>query len=250
MTAYTSYNSKHQRRGSRRPHQRSFQFSFRSHRRVFGFRSHRFPGYRKRQRSRRHLLYGFCDLPGCPIAVAGGAQFWKVLFFFTLFLLGIGSAFSLIECRSTTLKDSRWLSKYPGQAVSGVLCVIGIMALGLYASDIGIHVSDAVNTFISNIGMIFLGLVKAWAAGTWYNAAETCQRVGKKAFLLFNAAWIIGPAVGTLTRCLVSFVGGMAIGWGKPGLALFCSALVLPSRTTECQRFMTFFSSNRSSWYR
>ncbi|KAI9101327.1 hypothetical protein DFS34DRAFT_613987 [Phlyctochytrium arcticum] len=152
-----------------------------------------------------------------PVALASMPvpQFWNAIFFFTLFLLGIGSAFSLVEAASTTIKDSRKFNKFSGPAVPAVLCVIGVTTLGLYASDIGILALDSVDTFINSIAMVFLGLMKAWAASTWYQASETCQRTSTPAFLLYNAGWMLGPILGTVIGYASgSLALGLALGFG------------------------------------
>ncbi|TPX54420.1 hypothetical protein PhCBS80983_g05937 [Powellomyces hirtus] len=220
MTAYASYNSRHQDAV-----QDAFiiGFSNSAFEVIAGFSVFGVIGFLGPENVKGMVGTFSMGFITYPVALSNlpAPQFWNVLFFFTLFLLGLGSAFSLVEGASTTLKDSRWLSKYPGQTISGVLCIIGVLFLGLYASDIGIHALDTVDTFINSIGMIFLGLVKVWAAGTWYRADEARHRVGSPAFFLFNAAWVVAPIAGTI----IGYVSNLAIGLGV-GLGL-CAVLAV-----------------------
>ncbi|KAJ5018177.1 Creatine transporter [Colletotrichum sp. SAR 10_99] len=58
------------------------------------------------------FVVGFLTYPEA-IAEMPGANFWGVLFFATLFILGLGSAFALLETLVTMVCDTDWGKKYP-----------------------------------------------------------------------------------------------------------------------------------------
>ncbi|KAJ3185791.1 hypothetical protein HDU85_001159 [Gaertneriomyces sp. JEL0708] len=188
---------------------------------------------------------GFMTFP-VALAEIPGAQFWCALFFFTLFLLGVTSAFSLVETASTTLKDSRWLQKYSAQAIAGGLCLVGVAMLGLFASDIGLLALDSVDTFINNFGLLFLALVKAWSSTNMYDTAEAKARVGFFSLALFNMSWLIGPMLGTAIGYATSLAAGLGIGFGTWfAMVLLSSIVALRRGGWGCVSDLLFFQIRR-----
>eukprot|EP00116_Pleurobrachia_bachei_P004442 sb/3464704/ len=126
------------------------------------------------------------------IGTIAAPQLWGILFFGCLILLGIDSAFSLVETMCTLLKDS-WMGlrfRPPSWSVALLCCVVGFLAGLLYMFDSGLVMLD-----IFGVGMVvFIGIwitatciaainalsydenlslcSRLWALAGWYGADE------------------------------------------------------------------------------
>eukprot|EP01083_Nonionella_stella_P087468 243381_1 len=106
-----------------------------------------------------------------PVALAEttGSHFFSVLFFLTLFFLGIDSAFSLAEAVITAFKDSNMYNKVSRTTIVLIVCFSGFLIGTLYVSDLGVHFLDVVDAYVNNILMMFIGFMESYAAGWLYN---------------------------------------------------------------------------------
>merc|ERR1719461_83698 len=119
-----------------------------------------------------------------PVAIAQfkGANFFAIIFYLTLMLLGIDSAFSMVEAVSTVIYDSDF-NKYRKQwsrvQISSVICVLGALVSCLYCFDTGFYWLDLVDFYINNYGMVFLGICEAGACGWFYSYDLIEAKIGK-----------------------------------------------------------------------
>lgn len=101
------------------------------------------------------------------------APFFAVLFFIMLITLGIDSAFSLVEAVSTVLHDN-----YPDirrEDVSMYVCVCGFIAGIIFTTFAGLYYLDITDHFITNYGLVSVGLLEVIAVG-WIYKAENLRK--------------------------------------------------------------------------
>lgn len=79
---------------------------------------------------------GFLTYP-TTLANLPWGHIWCILFFFNLFVLGIDSAFSLVEPILGLIMDSETFQNYSRENVTAVLCIFGALTGFIYSSDIG-----------------------------------------------------------------------------------------------------------------
>jgi len=131
-----------------------------------------------------------------PIALLKfeSAGFFSALFFLMLFMLGIDSAFSMIEACATVICDTDMARKYNwGKTyVSFVLCVIGFLLAIPYCTDVGSYHMDVIDNYVNTKGMTFVGMMEAFALGWIYLYDRQCHLVGAPAVNLWNYGyWIL-----------------------------------------------------------
>ncbi len=85
-----------------------------------------------------------------------------VLFFLMLLTLGIDSAFSLFEAFTTAIGDKIRIKRAAGLFL---FAVIGIVLGFIYATKAGLYWLDSVDYFLSNYGLIIVGLLECIAVG-------------------------------------------------------------------------------------
>eukprot|EP01066_Platyproteum_vivax_P011145 Platyproteum_vivax@DN5056_c0_g1_i1.p1 len=124
-------------------------------------------------------------------------QLWCVLFFLTLILLGIDSAFSMVESIVTPLADSTWFHKTPRWKIVLALSILGLSLSTFYCLDIGLTLLDNVDWFISHIVLMTGAIVKTAIVGWTFNAEVCVQKLGSPwPLLLWGASYAAGISIG------------------------------------------------------
>merc|ERR1719270_124796 len=143
----------------------------------------------------------FEALGGAPFNMGMGSRmFLAFLFYFTIVLLGIDSAFSLCEGCSTCMKDSRLFKGVRQEVIIAVICGIGYtISVLVYATDIGLYMLDTVDYYI-NVLMLFVGYMECVSVGWVAYSSEQIEKIGKPAYLLafgsMVASSVLGPYIG------------------------------------------------------
>ena len=114
---------------------------------------------------------------------------WSACFFLTLFLLGIDSAFSMVEAVCTALSDSRGFAHIPRNTIVAVTCLFGFGAGVVFCTDVGPYLLSATDDYVNAIGMMFIGFMETYAAGWTFNFAEERAQIGLRAALANRLAW-------------------------------------------------------------
>lgn len=83
------------------------------------------------------------------LATLPGGIHWVRLLFFTLFLLGIDSAFALTDAVITVTADSVPGAKFSRMQIVSGWCVLGFVTGLLYATDAGWRFFDVVDFYIN-----------------------------------------------------------------------------------------------------
>merc|ERR1712228_28178 len=133
-----------------------------------------------------------------------GANFFGIIFYLTLVMLGIDSAFSIVEAISTVIVDSDlniYRLQWSRTKVSAVLCVCGAFGSSLYCFDTGLLWLDVVDHYINNYGMIFLGICEAGACGWFYSYHKIESKIGVESATLYR----LGFWISLLFACTLSF---------------------------------------------
>lgn len=109
-----------------------------------------------------------------------GRKTLSVFFFGTVVLLGIDSAFSMVEGVATSLKDATVFQNWPKEAVTGAICVVGYLVSIEYCGDNGLFGIDAVDYYIT-VSMLFVGLIETFVAGWLAHGENQEKKIGSPA---------------------------------------------------------------------
>ena len=156
---------------------------------------------------------GFVTLPEA-LAQLPGAQFWSVLFFFTLFLLGISSSFAMIDAFITMIYDTDWAKKYPRILWSSIIVSIAFLISLIYATEFGFWLLDAIDTHTNNIALFWIVWAECISATLLYRHVDVMGQVGKPAFFTHNGGYLFGQLVGVIVAHMVSPGAGAGVGFG------------------------------------
>lgn len=116
-----------------------------------------------------------------------GGIHWVRLFFFMLFLLGIDSAFSLLEGVMTVARDTTIFKDTPKWKVSGVGCITGFLCSLMYATDAGLFWLDVIDFYL-NFFMLLVGFFETFSLGWVYGIDVQFEKFGTKAVVSYCVA--------------------------------------------------------------
>lgn len=190
---------------------------------------------------------GFLTLPEAVLHMPG-SNFWAVLVFFTLVVLGFSSAFVMVDVVATLIVDSGLPASRP-IIVTGLIMVSFLLSLP-YSSKFGHALLGGVDAFISDIALIFVVWAELISATTIYRWNDVVNQTGLPAFLLYNVGYFGGQIVGvSVAHGLEYPPAGAGAGFG---LFVVCTILsVLVARTPEITA-PRFWGSNQflsRFWY-
>ena len=94
--------------------------------------------------------------------------FFSILFFVTLLSLGIDSAFSLVESVNTVIADK--YDKISKSKISLIVCSIAFLLGIIFTTRAGLYFLDLIDHFVTNFGLVIVGIFQAIAIGWIYGA--------------------------------------------------------------------------------
>ncbi|KAL7449013.1 hypothetical protein ACHAWC_001118, partial [Mediolabrus comicus] len=127
------------------------------------------------------LLFGAYPV---VLATLPGGIHWVRLLFFTLFLLGIDSAFGLVDAVITVTADSVPGANFSRRQIVSGWCILGFLIGLLYATDAGFRFLDVFDFYI-NFLVIIVGLFECVAVGWIAGLEQQCKELGSKTMLSY-----------------------------------------------------------------
>lgn len=158
------------------------------------------------------FVVGFLTLPEAVLQMPG-ANFWAVLLFLTLIVLGFSSAFVMLDVVATLLVDSG--VKYSRPVIVTALTLISFLMCLPYCTEFGYYLLDGIDRYINNIALIFVVFCEVVSATTVYRWHDVAEQVGLTAFVVYNFGYFGGLLIGiTVAHGLESAGPGAGAGFG------------------------------------
>lgn len=213
FTSYASYNAKHSNAvmdailicGSNVLFENFAAFA------VFGV-----VGYLERWPGENRLgafVVGFLTLPEAVLQMPG-ANFWAVLLFFTLVVLGFSSAFVMLDAVATMIVDSGF--KWSRPVVVTALTVLSFLMCIPYCTEFGYYLLDGIDRWINNVLLIFVVWSEVVSATTVYRWNDVASQVGIHSFIVYQVAYFGALVFGIALAHGLGMAGvgaGAGIGW-------------------------------------
>lgn len=130
------------------------------------------------------------------IAQMAGSNFWAVLFFSTIFLLGISSAFALLEAIVTMCLDTSWGSKISRPVMCTAWVVVSWALSLMYCTEFGFYLLDAVDTYVNNCSLLFIVWCECVLPTMLYRYQDVVTEVGYLPWVIYNFGHIGGQFIG------------------------------------------------------
>ncbi|KAL4866530.1 hypothetical protein BDV12DRAFT_172748 [Aspergillus spectabilis] len=139
------------------------------------------------------FVVGFLTLPEATLQMPG-SNFWAILLFFTLVVLGFSSAFVMLDAVATLAVDSGLKLSRP--VIVTALTIISFLMSLPYCTEFGSYLLDGIDRWINNICLIFVVWSEVVSASTVYRWRDVVAQTGLPAFALYNFAYFGGQIVG------------------------------------------------------
>lgn len=195
------------------------------------------------------FVVGFLTYPEA-IAEMPGANFWGVLFFATLFILGLGSAFALLETLVTMVCDTDWGKKFSRPYVSSVIVIASFLISLPFCTEFGYVLVDAADTWINYLALFWIVWCEAVCATTLYRYRDVVDQCGLLSWCLYNIfGYIGGTVIGLVIAHAVSPEAGAGTGFGMFIVGIISSVLSSSNPTAYTPRFFSKNTYLRRFWY-
>jgi solute carrier family 6 GABA transporter-like protein 1 len=194
------------------------------------------------------FVVGFLTLPEAVLQMPG-ANFWAILLFFTLIVLGFSSAFVMLDVVVTLVCDSG-LVKASRPVVVTVLTVVSFLMCLPYCTEFGYYLLDGVDRWINNIALIFVVWTEVTSATTVYRWRDIVDQTGIVAFSLYNFGFFGGQLFGIVLAHGINNPGAGA-GAGIGFYVVFAIIAAIIARTPDTAAPL-FWNSNvilRKFWF-
>lgn len=142
-----------------------------------------------------------------------GAQFWSVLFFLTLLLLGISSTYPMLDVICTAIMD-RFGHRVKRPVVAVCLTVVAFLISLIYCTEFGYYLLDGIDRWINNTTLVFAAWAEFSFSTSVYRYHDLFSEVGKPAYFVYNAGYFGGMILGVAVGQAVSPAAGAGVGFG------------------------------------
>ncbi|EMD66907.1 hypothetical protein COCSADRAFT_135357 [Bipolaris sorokiniana ND90Pr] len=162
------------------------------------------------------FVVGFLTLPEAVLQMPG-ANFWAVLLFFTLLVLGFSSAFVMLDVVVTLICDSG-IVKASRPVVVTALTILSFLMCLPYCTEFGYYLLDGIDRWVNNVALIFVVWSEVSSATTVYRWKDIVHQTGLPAFVVYNVGFLGAQVLGI---SLAHGINSPGIGAGT-GIGFYC----------------------------
>lgn len=129
------------------------------------------------------------------------SNFWAFLLGMTLFLLGVDSAFSMVEATSTVLNDLKTCRKVPKAFIAFMICLIGLIFSVPFCTNWGFILFDVIDHYLCTYLLLLCGLFQCFGCGWGFDVDNTMNKSpGHSRAIIYLSVtfWIYVLAVGVV----------------------------------------------------
>ncbi|KAF2705202.1 SNF-domain-containing protein [Pleomassaria siparia CBS 279.74] len=193
------------------------------------------------------FVVGFLTLPEAVLQMPG-ANFWAVLLFFTLVVLGFSSAFVMLDATATMIMDSGL--KYSRPTVVTVLTILSFLMCLPYCTEFGYYLLDGIDRWVNNLALIFVVWTEVVSATTVYRWSDITSQTGLPAFVVYNVGYFGGQVVGVAIGHGINNPGaGAGAGIGFYAICAIASVLLSRSPDVKAPSFWNSSTFLARFWY-
>lgn len=116
------------------------------------------------------------------------ASIFGIFFFIALLTFGIDSAFSMIEPISAAVNEKWKVSKAKATAI---MCILGFIFSLIFATGGGIYLLEILDHFITNFGLVSIGLLECLIFGWIYRIYRLREHANETSEILLGKWWDI-----------------------------------------------------------
>lgn len=143
-----------------------------------------------------------------------GAQFWSAIFFLTLMVLGVSSAFALLDTLISQICDSEFGRRWNRSIVVSVTVVISFLISLMFCTEFGYYLLDGFDTWLNNFSLVWVVMCEFLGATMVYRYKDVVGLLGWKAYLIWTASYLLSLILGVAIGHSVHPGAGAGVGFG------------------------------------
>ena len=190
---------------------------------------------------------GFITYPAA-IEAMPGANFWAVLFFLTLMLLGISSTYPMLDVVVTSIMD-RYGTRVRRPVVATTLVICAFLISIMYCTQFGYYLLDGVDRWINNLALVFVVWSELALSTTVYRYRDVFEQTGKRAFVAWNVGYFGGQILGVTVGHAVSAPAGAGVGFGVFIVGTGAALVLAKTPTAEAPKFWNRTGLLKRFWF-
>lgn len=181
------------------------------------------------------FVVGFLTLPEAVLHMPG-SNFWAVLLFFTLIVLGFSSAFVMLDVVATLLVDTG--SRFSRPTIVTALTLVSFLMCLPYCTEFGYYLLDGVDRWVNNVALICVVWAEVVMSTTVYRWTDIVDQVGMPAFVVYNFGYFGGMVVGvSLGQGLENPGAGAGAGIGLWAACSLAATIIARAPDSPAPRF-------------
>ncbi|KKY27609.1 putative sodium chloride dependent neurotransmitter [Diplodia seriata] len=193
------------------------------------------------------FVVGFLTLPEAVLQMPG-ANWWAILLFFTLVVLGFSSAFVMLDTAVTLAVDSGL--KFSRPVIVTALTLLSFLMCLPYCTEFGYYLLDGIDRWINNVALIFVVWSEVVSATTVYRWADVVGQTGLPAFSTYNAGYFGGQVIGiSVAHGLEDPRAGAGAGFGFYIICTLASILIAKTPDSGAPGFWSANVLLSRFWY-
>lgn len=159
------------------------------------------------------FVVGFLTYPSAIVEIPG-ANFWGVVWFLTIALLGVSSSVALTETLITVLNESVMFRRVPRWATATGVIVISFLLSLIYCTRFGYYLLDAVDSWVNNVTLLEIVWCEIACVSILYRHKDVVSQVGWISYLLYSITYGFSQFVGVVVGQSVGPEAGAGAGFG------------------------------------
>lgn len=189
---------------------------------------------------------GFLTYPAAIVAMPG-ANFWAVLFFLTLLLLGISSTYPMLDVVVTFIMDRT--QRFPRILVTTTLVIAAFLISLMYCTRAGYYILDGVDRWINNMTLVFVVWSEVSISTSVYRWRDVFNEVGKPAYACYNFGYFGGQVIGLIVAHFVSPGAGCGVGFGMYVAGAVIALAIAKTPTADAPKFWSKNGLMKKAWF-
>lgn len=196
------------------------------------------------------FVVGFLTLPEAVLQMPG-ANFWAVLLFFTLVVLGFSSAFVMLDAAATMIVDSGLIrGPYARINIVTALTILSFLMCLPYCTEFGYYLLDGIDRWVNNLALIFVVWTEVVSATTVYRWRDITSQTGMPAFVVYNIGYFGGQVTGVAVGHGINNPGaGAGVGIGFWVVCTIISVFLARTPDIKAPRFWNANIVLAKFWY-
>lgn len=193
------------------------------------------------------FVVGFLTLPEAVLQMPG-SNFWAILLFFTLVVLGFSSAFVMLDAAVTLAVDSGLKISRP--IIVTTLTILSFFMCLPYCTEFGYYLLDGIDRWINNVALIFVVWSEVVSATTVYRWSDVVSQTGLPGFIVYNFGYFGGQVIGiSVAHGLNNPGAGAGAGFGVYIVCAVTSVLIAKTPDSKAPRFWGANTFLARFWY-